>query len=137
MKDLTTIETFIQKRHILTLSTQADTEVESCSAFYAYEPLLHSFVIASDEKTNHIQNALQNPKVALNIFLDTKEVGRIEGVQIKATLHPLQNATLKQSYFKRFPYAVAMQPTLWEIKPYWMKYTSNRLGFGKKLIVEL
>jgi hypothetical protein len=40
----------------------------------------------------------------------------------------------KSVYFKRFPYALAMNPTLWKIKVEFFKLTDNRLGFGKKIM---
>ena len=37
-------------------------------------------------------------------------------------------------YLKRFPYAVFKGGEVWLILPDRMKYTDNRLGFGKKLL---
>jgi len=137
MNDLKIIEDFIQKHHILTLSTLGENGVDSCSAFYAYDPQTHSCIIASDKKTTHIQNILQNNTVAVTIHLDTTEVGKIEGLQAKGDVLEIKDPKLKKIYFKRFSYALALRPTLWQIKLSWLKYTSNRLGFGKKLIVDL
>ena len=39
-------------------------------------------------------------------------------------------------YLKRFPYAVFKGGEVWLITPDRMKYTDNRLGFGKKLLWE-
>ena len=41
---------------------------------------------------------------------------------------------IKKKYLKRFPYARLMETTLWTLKLSFVKYTDNRLGFGKKLI---
>ena len=134
MSDIERIETFIAKHHLLTLATCNDETPFCCSAFYAYDKQTKSFIIASDTKTNHIKNAAKNPKVAANIHLETKEVGKIEGLQIEGKLTKCEEKRLKELYFKTFPYALAMRPTLWELKPSRFKFTDNKLGFGKKII---
>ena len=136
MSDLEHIERFIAKHHLLTLSTCSDTKPFCCSSFYAYDTNTKSFIIAGDEKTTHIQNALVNPNVAANIHLETKEIGKIEGLQIEGTLQRCEDKELQQLYFKTFPYALAMRPTLWQLRPSRFKLTDNRLGFGKKIIFE-
>ena len=45
-----------------------------------------------------------------------------------------QKKELKKLYFKAFPYAIAMNPALWQIKIDYFKMTDNKLGFGKKII---
>jgi uncharacterized protein YhbP (UPF0306 family) len=133
MSDLEKIERFIAKHHLLTLATCSDTVPWCSSAFYAYDAKTKNFIIASDEKTRHIQNALENPKVAANIHLETKEVGKIQGLQIEGSLQQCDQKGLCNLYFKAFPFAKAMRPTLWLLRPTLMKLTDNRLGFGVKL----
>ena len=40
----------------------------------------------------------------------------------------------RSAYLRRFPYAVVADLTLWTMRPTSMKFTDNRLGFGKKLL---
>ncbi len=137
MKDLERIEAFIAKHHLLTLAT-CDNDAPYCSsAFYAYDSDSKTFVIAGDTKTTHIQNALANQKVAANIHLETKEIGKIEGLQIQGTLHRCEDENRKKLYFKTFPYALALHPTLWELHVRRFKLTDNKLGFGKKIVLEI
>ena len=131
--NLQKIEAFIDEHHVLTLATAVENDVSACSLFYAYDIENKSFIVASSEDTEHIQNILKNPKVAGNIFLETKEVGKIQGLQFKGELCKLSESRQKLLYFKKFPYAIALNPTLWEIKVHSFKLTDNRLGFGKKL----
>ena len=133
MSDIERIERFIARHHLLTLATCNDAKPFCCSSFYAYDTKTKSFIIAGDEKTTHIQNALANPNVAANIHLETKEVGKIEGVQIEGKLVRCEEKELQRLYFKTFPYALAMRPTLWQLQPSRFKLTDNRLGFGKKI----
>ena len=133
MTDLEHIERFIAKHHLLTLATCKENQPFCCSSFYAYDKETKSFIIAGDEKTTHIQNIMTNKKVAANIHLETKEIGKIEGLQIEGTLTRCEDKRLQKLYFKAFPYALAMQPTLWQLRPTRFKLTDNRLGFGKKV----
>ena len=135
MNDLEQIERFIAKHHLLTLATCKNNRPYCCSSFYAYDTNTKSFIIAGDEKTTHMQNALSNPHVAANIHLETTQVGKIEGLQIEGVLHICEDEALKKLYFKTFPYAKAMRPILWQLTPSRFKLTDNRLGFGKKIIL--
>ena len=137
MNDLEYIERFIAKHHLLTLATCNEKHPYCSSAFYAYDTRSKSFVIASDTKTTHIQNVRKNPFVAANIHLETKEVGKIEGLQIEGILQKCDDKNLKTLYFKTFPYALAMRPTLWQLRCRYFKLTDNKLGFGKKIEVRL
>ena len=66
--------------------------------------------------------------------METKVVGKIEGVQFRGEFLPLEDDELKKLYFKNFPYALAMNPKLWQIKIDYFKLTDNTLGFGKKIV---
>ena len=89
------------------------------------------FIIASDDKTNHIKNIQENPNFSGVIALETKEVGKIRGIQFRGTV---QKAKTKEKalYLKTYPYAIALNPTLWSLHVEYIKFTDNRLGFGKK-----
>jgi hypothetical protein len=105
-----------------------------CSAFYAFDQETNTFIIASDEQTVHIQNIKMNRRVAGTIAHETKVVGKIQGIQFAGNITTVEDEREKNLYLKRFPYAVAMHPTLWKIELDTIKMTDNTLGFGKKLI---
>jgi uncharacterized protein YhbP (UPF0306 family) len=132
-KNLENIHAFIKKHHVLTLATAVENDVSACSLFYAYDQSCKSFVVASSEDTQHMKNIKQNPKIAGNILLETKEIGKIQGLQFRGEFKEVQSAKLKALYFKSFPYALALAPKLWQIEVDFFKLTDNRLGFGKKL----
>ena len=133
--DLEKISTFIAKHHVMSLaSSSSDDELSVCNLFYTYDADKYSFVVASSNDTTHIQNILKNSKVAGTIVLETKTVGKIQGLQFRGSFLPLDDSNLKKLYFETFPYALAMNPTLWQIKIDYLKFTDNRLGFGKKII---
>lgn len=133
----TTLEkiiSFLDEHHTLSLATCKGNEPSSCTLFYAYDKEQNCFIVASDIKTEHIQNILANTKVSGTVHLETDVVGKIQGVQFKGEMLPCKYE--KKIYLKRFPYALAMNPTLWRIKVDFFKMTDNKLGFGKKLIWE-
>lgn len=74
----------------------------------------------------------QNKNVAGTIHLETKEIGKIQGIQFQGIW---EKADMKevQAYLKRFPYAAALLPKLWRINISYIKFTDNRFGFGEKL----
>jgi len=134
--DLNKINAFLSEHHVLNLATSDGVELSSCSLFYAFDREKISFVVASSEDTTHIKHTLKKPNVAGTVVLETKTVGKIEGIQFRGELSALEDEELKKLYFKTFPYALAMTPKLWSIKINYFKMTDNTLGFGKKIICE-
>jgi uncharacterized protein len=134
--DLDKIVNFINKHHVMSLATSADSELSVCNLFYAFNEKEVSFVVASSDDTTHIQNIVKNPNIAGSIVLETKTIGKIQGLQFKGEFLELKDASLKKLYFKAFPYALAMSPKLWQIKVDYLKMTDNNLGFGKKIILQ-
>lgn len=130
--NLEKIISFIEKHHTLSLSTCREGQTSSCTLFYAYDKKSNSFIVASEEKTEHIQNLLINNKVSGTIHLETDIIGMIQGLQFKGEMFTCSDEN--RTYLKRFPYALAMNPTLWSIQVGSFKMTDNKLGFGKKLI---
>lgn len=133
-QELEKIAAFIVEHHVMSLATTYNDELSVCSLFYVYDKKSLSFVVASDEKTMHIQHINKNSKIAGNILLETHKVGEIKGLQFRGEFFSLEDKMLKSLYFKKFPYALALKPTFWQIKVDYLKMTDNRLGFGKKII---
>ncbi len=131
-ENLEKIEAFLGKHHTLSLATCKDNRCTSCTLFYAYDREEQSFIVASENKTEHIGNVLQNIFVSGTVHLETQSVGKIQGVQFRGKMLPSKDE--KRVYLKRFPYALAMNPTLWKIEIDFFKFTDNTFGFGKKFI---
>jgi uncharacterized protein YhbP (UPF0306 family) len=134
IKDLEKITNFINQHHVLSLATTDLTTISVCSLFYVYSPQDITFVVASDDDTTHIRHIKNKNNIAGNILLETKTIGKIQGLQFYGEFFLLEDDELSKLYFKKFPYALAMQPKLWQIKVSYFKLTDNRLGFGKKII---
>ena len=125
---------FIKRHHVLTLATASSEGVPYCAAcFYAYDKERNRLIFTSDDATFHAQQMLQNAKVAIGITLETRIVGKVQGIQICGTAKRGDDED-KRLYIKRFPYAALAPLNIWAVEPSFMKLTDNTLGFGKKLI---
>ena len=115
--------------------------------FYAWMPDERCFVFTTDAGTRHGGEMEANSRVAAAIALETRTVGRVQGLQIEGLVHKTAAPSLstihhtlsiekaRRAYLKRFPYAAAAKELpLWILEPVHMKLTDNTLGFGKKLI---
>lgn len=126
------IEDFIGEHHVMTLATATSDGVPyCCNAFYAYRN--GAFIFTTDPSTNHGRMMAENPRVAASIVLETRTVGKVQGLQITGTIKPAIEGD-KLQYIKSFPYAAVADLTLWRLEAGFLKLTDNRLGFGKKLI---
>jgi uncharacterized protein len=126
------IEAFIAHHHLLSLATSGE-RLWCCSMFFAYDPETVSFIVASDETTEHMRNVAHNSFVAGTVALETKMVGKIQGIQFVGEMGKADEKRAIELYFRAFPYARVMSPTLWRIRLDEIKMTDNTLGFGKKL----
>ena len=126
---------FLKRHHVLTLATAtAKGEPWCANAFYAYDPEHNRLVFTSDDTTRHAQEMLANSHVAASVVLETRIVGKVQGLQISGLAQRGDEADRKV-YLRRFPYAAAIgELNLWHIEPDMFKLTDNTLGFGKKLI---
>ena len=125
---------FIKKHHVLTLATtNSQGEPYTANCFYAYDSKRNKLIFTTDDDTRHGREMIERCKVAVNIVLETRVVGRVQGLQICGQAMRGDDEA-KKSYIKRFPYAMAMPLNLWMVEPTMMKLTDNTLGFGKKLI---
>ena len=130
---------FINDHHLLNLATSNENVPYCCNAFYVFDEARISLIFSSDTKTKHAQDFIANPNVAGTIALETKEISKIQGVQLLGKIKELKGKQLKiakEQYKKVYPYARLMETHLWEMELTFAKMTHNRLGFGKKLIWE-
>jgi uncharacterized protein YhbP (UPF0306 family) len=125
---------FIKRHHVLTLATtnsEGMPYVANC--FYAYDAKRNKLIFTSDDTTRHGAEMVADGRVAVSIVLETRIVGKVQGIQICGRA-VRGDSEAKKSYIKRFPYAAVAPLSLWMVEPAMMKLTDNTLGFGKKLI---
>ena len=128
---------FINKHHVLTLATTRKNIPYCANCFYVYLEDKNMLIFTSDHETKHAQDALLQNIVGGSIVLETNVVGKIQGVQFQGKMYEPKDELLKRvktRYLKRFPVAMLMKTNLWVVELSFLKFTDNRLGFGKKLI---
>ena len=127
---------FINKHHVLTLATTRNNIPYCANCFYFYYKENNMLVFTTDYETKHAKDALEQSIVAGSIVLETNIVGKIQGVQLQGKMYEPKGELLKKvksRYLKRFPVAMLMKTNLWVLELQFLKFTDNRLGFGKKL----
>lgn len=129
------ITAFIRRHHVLTLATSGGEGIWCSNIFYAYDPGRNRFVFTSDDHTRHVRQAAEEGRVAASVVLESRVVGRLQGLQITGRLRRAEDdeERARKIYLKRFPYAALAELHLWILDPEHFKFTDNTLGFGKKL----
>jgi len=128
---------FLKKHHVLTLATSNQNIPYCANCFYVYSEENNMLIFTSDYATKHVKDLKQQDIVAGSIVLETTVIGKIQGVQFQGKIFEPTNVLLdkvKKKYLTRFPIAMLMKTTLWVVDLTFLKFTDNRLGFGKKLI---
>ena len=128
---------FINKHHVLTLATTKNNIPYCSNCFYVYNKEKNMLIFTSDLETKHVKDVVEQNIVSGSIVLETSVVGKIQGLQWQGEMYEPKDDLLKQvkaSYLKRFPVAMLMKTHLWVVELSFLKFTDNRLGFGKKLI---
>jgi len=130
--------TFLQEAKVLTYCTVVDDQPHCAPCYFSFleENGQYYLLFKSSEETQHIQEALINPKVAGSVLPNRKmEVSSNQGVQFrgKFILEEEERTKLKKAYHAKFPYARAVPGEVWAIELIETKMTDNTLGFGKKL----
>ncbi len=119
----------------MTIATVANKQPYCASCYYAFDPQKAWLIFKSSPQTKHIEDILCNPLVAGSILPDKSSVGTIQGIQFsgKAVEATEEFKSAKNIYHSKFPFALAMNGDIWVIQLTQMKFTNNKLGFGKKI----
>ena len=128
---------FISEHHVLTLAVSNNNIPYCANCFYVFDENNNKLIFTSDKSTRHILDTENNNVVAGSIVLETKKVGKIQGIQFNGFLEEIEGNYYKEAnklYLKHYPYAILKKTSLWSVDIKYIKMTDNRLGFGKKLI---
>jgi len=131
------ITRFFKKHHVLTIATTVDDEPWCANCFYVYLEEENALVFTTDPETRHGKEFKKNPFVSGSVVLETWIIGKIQGIQFQGLISEPDGEMLpgvRSAYLKRFPPASLMETHLWIVRLTYIKFTDNRLGFGKKLI---
>lgn len=127
---------FLNGHHVLTLATAKDKFPYAANCFYVFDSENNWLIFTSDDDTKHIQDCKRQDVVAGSVVLETNVIGKIQGVQFQGKIEKAKGNILekaKKQYLKKFPVAMLMKTNLWVVHLTFVKFTDNRLGFGKKL----
>lgn len=130
---------FINEHHLAALAVTDGEQIWSWHAFYVLLEDEMTLVITSEDKTRHIGifKSCKSGIVTGAIGLETEQIGLIRGVQFNAVMEICSESYINRyrlSYLRRFPYAVLKGGDLWILRLTELKFTDNRLGFGKKIL---
>ena len=129
------ILSFLKSQTLITLATSAGNVPYCANCFYSFEPSNKFLVIKSSPDSRHIREGLSNNKVAGAIIPSNLQLGQIIGLQFQGILSEPDGEKLKaakNSYYKKFPFALIMPGELWIIQPEYFKMTDNRKLFAEK-----
>ncbi|HEY4799604.1 MAG TPA: pyridoxamine 5'-phosphate oxidase family protein [Bacteroidia bacterium] len=130
------VVSFFHSSTNLTLATCVNNIPYCANCFYAYDESKNYLVFKSDPETNHIRQAIKNNQVAGTILPDKLEKAKIKGIQFNGNFIDWKKEdmeSLKNVYYKKYPFARAFSGEMWGIELTYIKMTDNTLGFGKKI----
>lgn len=131
------ITRFFKKHHVLTIATSTGNIPWCASCFYVYLEDENALVFTSSKSTRHGREFEANSEVAGTVALETKIIGKIQGIQFSGVVSEAEGELLekaKSRYLRRFPVAALMDTHLWVLRLTHIKMTDNTFGFGKKLV---
>ena len=147
------ITAFLSKRTSLTLaSVGSDGDPAAAAVFFAADSQLNLYFLAA-RTTQHGDNMLRHPKVAVTIYADNQDPAVIMGVQMRGEARPATALQLPKAaavYAAKFAFAsrldisrrdeiagVLSTAGFWKFTPDWVRLTDNSLGFGHKEEISL
>lgn len=130
---------FLLSNSVVSIATSVRNQPYSASCYYAYVEGEAFLAFKSDSDTRHIEEALQNNKVAGTILPDKIVKAKPQGIQFTGTFMKAEGETgkkAKEAYLRKYPVAGIFRGDIWMIELEHIKFTDNTLVFGKKLLWE-
>lgn len=119
---------FLGEQQIFTLSTCGDSGSFSAVCYYAFDEARRLILFSSRENTRHIQEALRQPQVSGTV-ISCSPGGIIKAVQFSGRFFSCtgkEKLAAAAVYYKKYPFAAAMQGKVWAIEPEWIRLGSNQ-----------
>ncbi len=137
-KHHTSIWSFIHDNTVVNISTAKNNESYAASCFYAFDEVNKLIVFKSSKDSRHIEEGLAQTVIAGTILPDKLKKAVVVGIQFQGELSHEDDGFTKSKthYYKKYPFALGMDGDIYIIKLKYIKYTDNKLGFGKKVIWE-
>ena len=141
---------FLAAHSTLTLTTVGpDGAPAAAAVFYAHDADLNLYFL-SEERTQHGQNLLADPRVAGTIQADGQDWRAIQGVQVRGRAEPARVGELARAaavYGRKYAFVAALlvgasrpgaltgplaQARFWVLRPAWFRLIDNTVQFGFK-----
>jgi uncharacterized protein YhbP (UPF0306 family) len=130
------IADFLKNQSLITLAT-AKQETPYCAyCFYSFIPSAEALVFKSDPDSRHIKEGLDNLHVAGTVVPPSLKFTELCGLQFLGRFAKPEGSVLtaaKLSYYKKYPFSLAMPGELWLIHLEYIKMTDNNVKFGHKI----
>ena len=138
-KEQKRIWSFVKDQTVLNFATSENDVPWCASCYFALEKDLKLLVFKTDLDSRHMKEALKQSWVAGTILPDKQKKGIVIGIQFQGKIvtgdeEKIQKATKR--YYKKFPFARAMDGEMAVVELTLVKLTDNKLGFGKRLVWE-
>jgi uncharacterized protein YhbP (UPF0306 family) len=130
------IVAFLHSQTNMTIAVSDDNSPYCANCFYAFSEKENLLFFKSKPETTHIKIALKNNNIAGTILPNSMDKTRIQGIQFTGKFIQLDDdffSSAKLIYYKKFPFAMPISGELWAIELVSIKFTDNKLGFGKRL----
>jgi len=130
---------FLKENAVVSIATSIKNQPHCASCYYAFVEGDNYIAFKSDSDTRHIEEALQNSKVAGTILPDKIVKSKPKGIQFTGTFMKADGAVgkkAKEAYLRKYPVAGIFRGEIWMIELNHIKFTDNTLVFGKKILWE-
>ena len=132
------LKEYFKGQHCATICCSQPNQHPYCfSCFYVFDALHQRLIFKSSGNTYHEQLMKEFPNVAGSVLPDTLSKLRIRGLQFEGQVHDTADkAVMKEAYscyHTSNPAALAFPGAIWVIDLLKVKFTDNKLGFGKKI----
>lgn len=130
------IQRYIARQHVFSLFTSYQDDIWAASCYYAFDRQNMRLIFMTSPDSQHGQLMQANPRVAGTISAQTKQVGKIQGVQFVGEIRQFDGEEVdaqKAFYCQRFPIAIEAKLPMWQLQLQTVKMVDNTLGFGTKL----
>lgn len=97
---------FLKKHHVLCLATTGNGGGHATPLFYALKEDPLQLIFISDPHTRHMREGILDRRVSAGVYLESKNMRLILGVQLWGSLQiPRNSSQAAAIYFKAFPQA--------------------------------
>lgn len=138
-KEQKRIWSFVKSQTVLNFATSENDIPWCASCYYALEKEFKLLVFKTDMDSRHMKEAMKQLWVAGTVLPDKQKKGIVIGIQFQGKMVVEDEEKIKKAtkrYYKKFPFAKAMDGDIAVVELTHVKLTDNKLGFGKRLVWE-